>query len=43
VLRRQLADLRAAERWLRGESAGIEVTKFYAWRADGAVSFEPIA
>jgi carbonic anhydrase len=42
MLRRQLADLRAAERWLRSGFPGIEVTKFYAWRAESAVEFEPI-
>lgn len=42
MLRRQIADLRAAERWIRGDNPKVDVMKFYAWRTPTAVEFEPI-
>jgi hypothetical protein len=38
--RRQLSDLDAAARWLRGEYGGVDVSKFFAWRSPQAVEFE---
>ncbi len=40
-LRRQLADLRAAERWVRGEHAGVEVSSYFARVTEARVVFEP--
>lgn len=42
MLRRQLADLRGAERWARGTHGKIEVDKFYARVQSGRVHFDPI-
>lgn len=40
MLRRQLGDLRSAERWLRNDHPGVEVSKYYAWHATDGVEFE---
>lgn len=42
MLRRQMADLRGAERWVRGNHKNVDVSAFYAWTKDGTVSFERI-
>jgi hypothetical protein len=42
MLRRQLADLNAAERYVRSARPGIEVSKFYAKVQHGQVAFEAI-
>jgi hypothetical protein len=42
MVRRQLADLRGAERWLRGTHGKLEVGKFYARVAEGRVHFDPV-
>lgn len=39
MLRRQIADLCAAARWVRGEHGAIDVTKFYARRTTTGVEF----
>ncbi len=41
-LQRQLADLRAAERWVRGEHPGVEATSYFARVDGGQVVFEPV-
>ena len=42
MLRRQLADLRGAARWVRTTHAGVKVSAFHARPIDGHVSFEPL-
>jgi hypothetical protein len=42
VLRRQLADLRGAARWIRDSHGNLEVTKFYARPGNEGVEFEPV-
>ena len=41
MLRRQLLDLRAAERWIRASHAKVDVTQYYARTAEGGFVFEP--
>ncbi|MFO0603355.1 MAG: carbonic anhydrase [Polyangiales bacterium] len=42
-LRRQLADLRAAERWVQREHQGVTASSYFARVEDGHVVFEPVA
>ncbi len=40
--RRQLADLKAADRWVRGNHAGVEVRSFFARGAEGRIHFDEV-
>ena len=40
MLRRQLGDLRSADRWLRNDHPGVMVSKYYAWHVANGVEFE---
>jgi hypothetical protein len=42
LVRRQLADLRGAGRWVRDQHGAIEVNAFYARPADRGIEFEPV-
>ena len=42
MLRRQYADLRGAERWVRNQHKGVEVSAYYARATDDGVAFERV-